>query len=574
VPVDRRFQLGIAASLVVTLASVASCNGPRRSTQDASPEAAPDEGPAPVDAEGPADVRSAEALPYLFLVESTVPAPSEWGVACDTSIEVSLNREVNAASITPATFTVTTKDGAVVGAYTVSGAKVVFQPKDPLPLLEPVTVTLTSGILDAKGMPLWGYYSWTFGCDRQWSAPLWVIDNVSPLALSVSVPQVSLSDAGSAIVVWFVDPIVTASGSVAFSRCEMSTGSCTAPETLGDDSEGFDLAGNGAGQVIVVGRGTSSLWSREFDPATQSWRPASTVASTDLLGKNYLDVSMDGLGNATVIWLEHGLEHDEIKVRRYVWQASAWEPTTVLDTPPMKAIQVRVAENSSGRAVALWGLAHGTKGSLTASHNEGNGWAEPTRVDGECPETKFSVGIDQAGNAIVVWDDDGDTSPGLWSSRLAAGNPVWTPPFKMDTMCCCDYPQIAMNAEGKALVAWTMAWPMMALWTRHYDPGTDAWTTPTYYRAPKTLGEIPVLTLDPDGNATVAWVQDEAFSPSAVHVTRFYDGPSQWGPVVRLGGDKGSPYSFAVDSNAARQAILAVQERAVGFSGLFVSFLR
>ncbi len=312
----------------------------------------------------------------------------------------------------------------------------------PLPLLEPVTVTLTSGVLDAKGTPLWGYYSWTFGCDRQWSAPLWVLDNVSPL--SISFPQVSLSDTGRAIVVWSVNQEWVES-----SRCELSTGGCTAPETLGDNSDGFDLAGNGAGQVIVVGRGTSSLWSRAFDPATQSWRPMSTVASIGLAAKSALDVSMDALGNATVIWRERGPEHDEIKVRRYLWQASAWEPATVLETSDLHAIQVRVAENSSGKAVALWGLAQGIDGSLVASHNEGNGWAEPARITGECPETKFSVDIDQAGNAIVVWDDDGDRSPGLWSSRLASGTGAWTPPFKMDPMCCCEYPQARMRGPGR-----------------------------------------------------------------------------------------------------------------------------
>lgn len=570
--VDRRFQLGLAASLVVTLAGVASCNGPRRSTPDASPDAGPDEGPPPVvDSLWPADARSREAIPGPFLVESTVPASSEWGVACEAPLEVSLNRDVDAASITPATFTVNSKGGAVTGSFTVSGSKIVFQPKALLPVLQPVTATLTTGVLDTKGTPLWGPYSWTFGCDSRWSAPVWVSD-MSTLSVS---PEVSLADGGSAIVVWFAGKDGTLIGSIAFSRCDVSTGSCTVPETLGTDVYGFDLAGNGAGQAIVVGRGTSSLWSREFDPATKSWRPASVVASSCLDGRNFLDVSMDGLGNATVIWREHGLEQDEINVRRYAWEASAWEPATVLDSSPLEAIQVRVAENSGGTAIALWGLAdNGIQGSLMASRNGGQGWTKPTRVAAERPETKFSLDIDQAGNAIVVWAEHAAASPGIWSSRLAAGTAAWTAPFKMDTMCCSSLPFVAMNAGGKALVAWMMASPIMALWTRRYDPGTDAWTAPLYFRAPKTLDGYPALTMDPDGNATVAWYQIVPPSTSAAHVMRFYDGPSQWGPMVQLSGGKGSPSAFAVDSNAAGQVVLASQEAASGFSAIFVAFLR
>jgi len=223
------------------------------------------------------------------------------------------------------------------------------------------------------------------------------------------------------------------------------------------------------------------------------------------------------------------------------------------------------------RGVALWGLSKGIQGSLMASRREGKGWAAPTRVSAECPETKFSVGVDQAGSAIVVWAEYGVASPAIWSSRLAAGTGAWSAPFRMDPTCCAELPVVAMRSGGKAVVAWNGS--SMALETRRYDPGTDAWTPPLSFPSAFLEGD-PALTMDPDGNAIVAWRQIGSLSMSAVHLMRFYDKPAQWGPTVEMSGAKGAVHWFAVDSNAAGQAIVASQAAAIGCSELFVSFLR
>jgi hypothetical protein len=95
-------------------------------------------------------------------VVSTIPANGAANVAVNTPIAATFSMAMNAASVTSATFTVTSSGAAVAGTVAYSGVTATFTPASSLAYGTVYTATITNGATDLGGTHLPSNYVWTF----------------------------------------------------------------------------------------------------------------------------------------------------------------------------------------------------------------------------------------------------------------------------------------------------------------------------------------------------------------------------------------------------------------------------
>lgn len=138
-PILRAGHLGVLAAL-----AVASCGG--------------DDGGDRVDTTPPR-------------VVSTDPPAGAVGVPVDEALLATFSERINAASIDPASFTLTTGDMSVSGSASITGRTVRFTPSSSLSPSAGYTATLSGSITDGAGNPLGADFSWSFVTETdEWRA--------------------------------------------------------------------------------------------------------------------------------------------------------------------------------------------------------------------------------------------------------------------------------------------------------------------------------------------------------------------------------------------------------------------
>lgn len=145
-----------------------------------------------------------ETVGVCPLVVTTDPVNLATGVPLNKIITATFNEDMNAATITPASFTIEAgaKGAAIVaGTVTYAGMTATFIPASPLNANTIYTVTLKSTIKDLKGNAMQGDYVWTF---KTGSIPTVILADPLNLATNVAlnkVVQASFSEAMDALTI-------------------------------------------------------------------------------------------------------------------------------------------------------------------------------------------------------------------------------------------------------------------------------------------------------------------------------------------------------------------------------------
>ena len=96
------------------------------------------------------------------VVTSTVPANGATGVPLTQVLSANFSKTMNPATISSATFTVTSGGVAVLGTVGYSGTTATFTPAAPLTSGAGYTATITTGAQDTSGIALAANYIWSF----------------------------------------------------------------------------------------------------------------------------------------------------------------------------------------------------------------------------------------------------------------------------------------------------------------------------------------------------------------------------------------------------------------------------
>jgi len=225
--------------------------------------------------------------------------------------------------------------------------------------------------------------------------------------------DIAVAPSGAAVAVWslqtvsFSPPASFPAGVEAAVR--PAGGAWSAPQRLSEAGFGPAAAVDGAGNAVVVWREAGVRAATR--PAGGAWSAPQTL-STD---GGDADVAVDGDGNAVAVWNQYFYTVDEstgaVVSRGIIDSATrpaggAWSAPVAVSDPAASVGAPRVAVNGAGDAVATWIGGELPMPPVVASVRPAGGRWGPTQVLSEAggPIYDTDVGIDQAGNAVVVWE--------------------------------------------------------------------------------------------------------------------------------------------------------------------------
>jgi hypothetical protein len=171
----------------------------------------------------------------------------------------------------------------------------------------------------------------------------------------------------------------------------------------------------------------------------------------------------------------------------------------------------------AGATTAVWATTHGSlwppalTGTVrTADRAPGGGWGAPRTLDAAAGEwTQPDVAVNGRGDAIAAWES---ATGGVRAAYRPAGG-TWSAPSPLAP--AGGAPVVAIDPNGQAHVAWRTTTGVRAAtrsatsaWSAHALPASD----------PVDLDTSPAtaLAVDPSGTATLAWT-----APDAVHVAQW-----------------------------------------------------
>jgi hypothetical protein len=283
-------------------------------------------------------------------------------------------------------------------------------------------------------------------------------------------------------------------------------------------------------------------------PASRSvrdgWSQPTTIASAGNADSTFWSaprVAFDGHGRATAVWVTSsgqtllGQEADWSRGRG--WSS----PRTLWKSGPLEYFPQQLAVDARGDAIVIWSeqTAGGVSRIWVDYRQAGRAWQPPRAISPLQVQTGFPVvAIDGHGRALVAWaalrDDEQRSLVGV---EVVARRPngTWSRPH---VLCACrtaPFLSLAMNASGRALVAWLP----------QTGPATIATASPTGRWAPPQAitglnGYLLQAAMNDRGTAVVLGVDVNLLTAS---VRRGYGrfGPAQsigdfayWGSALAL----------------------------------------
>lgn len=371
-------------------------------------------------------------------------------------------------------------------------------------------------------------------------------------------PQLEMDGDGNAMVIWFESVASAGVDSLYTNRYSAGSGWGDATRLTSDgglrpDPQiGFDSVGDAF--AVWTGWGTQPPqpeypvqtfatryahgggWAVSIDNIDTCGQPATYDAAlcsqTGYLQSYDPQVKFDGDGNAIAAWAETNLlaQSQSVYVNRYVAASGSWgSPQSISGDVGNGSVQLGV--DNGGNAWVIWssgGQIHVVGFTVAA------GWGTVQSLGpatGQEPEVAF----DSSGNALAVWTNitssQGDDAWSLYAARYTPTG-GWASPVRID---CADPaqmcqggivdPQIAFDTSGNAFVVWSYAEPPQAYQNELYRQGqiyanryilNEGWDVPQSIDIKAGLASKPQIAVDGNGHALAIWTEN-----GQVYVNRF-----------------------------------------------------
>lgn len=295
---------------------------------------------------------------------------------------------------------------------------------------------------------------------------------------------------------------------------------------------------NSANPTVAMDHGGNALflWEEGFpsqivyrvQTAKGVWRPALSLPAKPVCpstqSQTLAKVAIDGDGHALAIWMEYSGDQYQIRSGKKLF-GKPWADLGVISSKENSAqihLTAPLALNRSGEAIAVWQEVNNSTGFAEihgARYHKGI-WQSPLLVFANADQHSLfpSVGIDEGGNAVIVWNQFGKENliqsrswvDGELSSQiLTASDPLWI----------SQRPFVAVDAQGHAIVVYerydkglkgsNSVNKYIAATTLCY--GSNSWSTPVDISGPSldstlaTSAGFPILSVNALGDAVALW---------------------------------------------------------------------
>lgn len=446
----------------------------------------------------------------LALVSST-PANGATNVSPDVTPQLVFSAAVNNATANATNVSLTHAGGTAVLGLASTGTQLTVTPSQRLLPLADYTLNIGTGLTGMNGEKLASAQKLSFRTgDRTWAASQVVAPGDG------HAPRIAVAADGSAIAVWskrdgalssiYASRFVAGSGWDTAQRIETGSGEVLSP----------NVAVDGKGNAIAVwaqSDGTvNSVYANRY-VAGSGWGTAELIetgagsADKALFGAyTPPQLGFDGKGNAIVVWHQQDGTTTSIYANRYV-TGSGWGTAELVETSADLAERPGLGVDASGNAIAVWMQRSGTIYSVYANrYVAGSGWGTAQAIETAGDTARFpEIAVNANGDAMVAWTQKNDTVTKVYASRYAAGSGWDAVAQEIGTTEYGNQHQVAMNASGHAFVIWIAR--------NGTDPTLYAsrFTPDSKWDAGQQIGYsgqivLPQVVIDAAGNALAAWL--------------------------------------------------------------------
>ncbi|PKN39251.1 MAG: hypothetical protein CVU62_03395 [Deltaproteobacteria bacterium HGW-Deltaproteobacteria-2] len=298
-----------------------------------------------------------------------------------------------------------------------------------------------------------------------WTHPANLADNISPDGQDAEFPHIAMDNNGNAIIVWDQN-----GGTF---KSEYRNGSWIHPANLSDH---INPAGGGAyntevamdndGNAIIVWEESDGFDSQIFKSEYRngSWIHPSSLTdniSPDGSDARVSHVAMDNDGNAIIVWMQYDGPNYQIfksEYRNGIWTHPS-SLTNNISLDGTDAEYPNLAMDDNGNAIIVWNQSDGTNSQTFKSEYRNGSWTHPSSLtdnispDGYDVYLSPHVSMDNNGNAIIVWDQNG----GTFKSEYRNGS--WTHPANLSDHINpgggANNTEVAMDNNGNAIIVWS-----------------------------------------------------------------------------------------------------------------------
>lgn len=238
-------------------------------------------------------------------------------------------------------------------------------------------------------------------------------------------------------------------------------------------------------------------------------------------------------GSAVAVWVDDRSKQHNIFSARLAAGASAWGTNMRVtnNTTAIKSL-ADVVVAPDGAAHAVWqdqrnGNADVYYAKLPAGSST---WSANVKVSddpGTATQAAPRIGVDGAGNLLVIWWDNRTSPAQIRMSRLLAGSSTWEPSRVVSDPAArpqgVDWPVLAVRADGSAFAGWLdsrgAGFNQAPVYGSDYDPATVTWTVSQLLTTNRSHGG-PALAADSTQVALV-WADGESsFPPNILYRRR------------------------------------------------------
>jgi RHS repeat-associated protein len=266
----------------------------------------------------------------------------------------------------------------------------------------------------------------------------------------------------------------------------------------GDAHIAVDQNGNAYAVWLDARNGRDDVYFSKRPAATGVWSANTRVNSVTTFSEQRApSIAVSGSGEAIVVWYRKvGTNKFHIYSARLAAGGSTWsaEIKVTTDTAAAKD-RPEVTIGSNGVAYAVWMQPSTTNSDIwfASLPSGGSTWSANSKINDDIGTTHQldpQIGVDAAGNVLVIWVDWGPT-PDQLRARQRAPNGTWSPSVLL-AAGAIDKPSLSVAADGRALATWSVG---SNNFSSDRDPTTGAWSSPaavndTGSTAGSTWGEL------------------------------------------------------------------------------------
>jgi len=332
-------------------------------------------------------------------------------------------------------------------------------------------------------------------------------------------PQIAVDSSGNAVAVW--DQSDGTRDNIWANRYVSGTGWGTA-ELIETDNKGHayypQIAVDDSGNAVAVwyqSDGTiKSIWANTYTDGT-GWGTAEPIETDDAGNAFFPQVATNSKGMGIAVWYQaDGAGHDDIWANCYI-AGKGWDTAECIDTGTGDAQNPRVAVDENGNAVVVWQQSDGTRDSVWAKRYFGGTWGTAELI--EANDARFDydprIAAYGNGNAVAVWlrcryDGIHYTHYNVCSNRYEPGTGWGTAErIEMNNAAIDDFPQVAVDENGNAMVVWQQNDVRTNIWFNRYKSGTGWGTTGLVEMDNAGDANAPQVVADSNGHFLAVWQQ-------------------------------------------------------------------